>query len=128
MNKTKLVELLEITGGVILLTLGFYFFLLPQNLVIGGVMGISVLVQNVIPVSIFILVANIFLLFIGLIFLGKAFFLKTVYATILYPVIVFVLEKTIPANFFMQYIEESPYLVAGVIWSLICRFWTRTCD
>ncbi len=118
MNKTKLVELLEITGGVILLTLGFYFFLLPQNLVIGGVMGISVLVQNVIPVSIFILVANIFLLFIGLIFLGKAFFLKTVYATILYPVIVFVLEKTIPANFFMQYIEESPYLVAGLFGAL----------
>lgn len=118
MNKARTREILEITLGVVILTVGFYFFLLPQNLVIGGVMGISVLVQNVIPVSIFILVANIFLLFIGLIFLGKAFFLKTVYATILYPVIVFVLEKTIPANFFMQYIEESPYLVAGLFGAL----------
>ena len=74
MSKAKLIEILEITGGVTLLSLGFYFFLLPQNLVIGGVMGISVLLQNVIEVSVFIFVANIFLLIVGLIFLGKAFF------------------------------------------------------
>jgi uncharacterized membrane-anchored protein YitT (DUF2179 family) len=76
MSRTKVIEILEITGGVLLLTLGFYFFLLPQNLVIGGVMGISVLVQDFLPVSTFILVANIGLLALGLIFLGKTFFLK----------------------------------------------------
>jgi uncharacterized membrane-anchored protein YitT (DUF2179 family) len=118
MNKTKVTEILEITGGVILLTLGFYFFLLPQNLVIGGVMGISVLVQDFIPVSVFILVANIALLGLGLIFLGKVFFLKTVYATVLYPGIVFILEKTVAPDFFMQHINESPYLIAGLFGAL----------
>lgn len=118
MNKTKVIEILEITGGVILLTLGFYFFLLPQNLVIGGVMGISVLVQDIIPVSLFILIANVVLLGMGLIFLGKIFFLKTVYATVLYPVIVFVLEKTVAPDFFMQHINESPYLIAGLFGAL----------
>lgn len=118
MSKTKVIEILEITGGVILLTLGFYFFLLPQNLVIGGVMGISVLVQDFIPVSLFILVANVALLALGLIFLGKTFFLKTVYATVLYPVIVFILEKTVAPDFFMQHINESPYLIAGLFGAL----------
>jgi uncharacterized membrane-anchored protein YitT (DUF2179 family) len=118
MNRTKVMEILEITGGVILLTLGFYFFLLPQNLVIGGVMGISVLVQDFIPVSLFILVANVALLALGLIFLGKTFFLKTVYATVLYPVIVFILEKTVAPDFFMQHINESPYLIAGLFGAL----------
>ncbi|BCR36334.1 YitT family protein [Mariniplasma anaerobium] len=118
MSRTKVVEILEITGGVILLTLGFYFFLLPQNLVIGGVMGISVLVQDFIPVSLFIMIANIVLLAMGLIFLGKTFFLKTVYATVLYPVIVFILEKTVAPDFFMQYINESPYLIAGLFGAL----------
>lgn len=118
MNKTKVIEILEITGGVILLTLGFYFFLLPQNLVIGGVMGISVLVQDFLPVSTFILIANVGLLALGLIFLGKAFFLKTFYATVLYPVIVFILERTIAPDFFMQHINESPYLIAGLFGAL----------
>ena len=59
MNKAKVREILEITLGVIVLTFGFYFFLLPQNLVIGGVMGISVLVKDFIPVSVFMYAANI---------------------------------------------------------------------
>jgi uncharacterized membrane-anchored protein YitT (DUF2179 family) len=118
MSRTKVIEILEITGGVLLLTLGFYFFLLPQNLVIGGVMGISVLVQDFLPVSTFILVANIGLLALGLIFLGKTFFLKTVYATVLYPVIVFILERTVAPDFFMQHIHESPYLIAGLFGAL----------
>lgn len=119
MNKTRLLEILEITGGVILLTLGFYFFLLPQNLVVGGVMGISVLVQNYIPISTFIFIANIVLLTIGLIFLGKAFFLKTVYATLLYPALVFILETSgIPNDFFMKYIQESPYLISALFGGL----------
>ncbi|MFA5470788.1 MAG: YitT family protein [Acholeplasmataceae bacterium] len=118
MNKMKMLEILEITGGVILLTLGFYFFLLPQNLVIGGVMGISVLLRDVIPVSTFVLVANLVLLLVGLIFLGKAFFLKTVYATLLHPLILLVLELTVEANFFMKYMNESPYMVSALFGAL----------
>jgi len=118
MNKMKILEILEITGGVILLTLGFYFFLLPQNLVIGGVMGISVLLRDVIPVSTFVLVANLVLLLVGLIFLGKAFFLKTVYATLLHPLILLVLELTVEANFFMKYMNESPYMVSALFGAL----------
>ena len=74
MNKAKIMEILEITAGVLLLSLGFYFFLLPMNLVIGGVMGISVILRDVIPVSTFLFIANILLLIVGGLFLGKVFF------------------------------------------------------
>ncbi len=114
MNKAKIREILEITLGVLIMSMGFYFFLLPINLVIGGVMGLSVLFQNVIPASVFIFVANVVLLLIGLIFLGKVFFMKTIYATLLSPVIIWILERTIPADILMNQMTESPLLIAAL--------------
>ena len=117
-NKAKAIEILEITVGVILLSLGFYFFLLPMNLVIGGVMGISVIIQQWIPVSTFLFIANVFLLLIGGIFLGKIFFFKTIYATILSPGIIFILERTVSSDFFMKHMTESPLLISAVFGGL----------
>ncbi len=118
MNKAKVREILEITLGVIVLTFGFYFFLLPQNLVIGGVMGISVLVKDFIPVSVFMYAANIFLLLLGLITLGKIFFMKTIYATVLSPTIILILENTVPADLIMKHMTESPLLVSAAFGAL----------
>lgn len=114
LNNAKVREILEITAGVILLSLGFYFFLLPLNLVIGGVMGVSVLLQDVISVSLFMFIANTVLLFIGLIFLGKVFFVKTIYATLLSPFVIWILEISIDKNFFMQHMTESPLLIGAL--------------
>ncbi len=119
MNKAKVREILEITAGVIIMSLGFYFFLLPLNMVIGGVMGVSVLLQNYISVSTFMYIANTILLLIGLIFLGKVFFLKTIYATLLSPTIIWILELTIDKNFFMQHLTESPLLLGALFGGLL---------
>jgi uncharacterized membrane-anchored protein YitT (DUF2179 family) len=119
MKYAKLREVLEILAGVLLLSLGFYFFLLPLNLVIGGVMGISVLTKDIFPVSLFIFITNSILLFLGLIFLGKVFFLKTIFATLLSPLIIFVLELSIDANFFMEKMTESPLLI-GTAFGGLC--------
>ncbi|MBN2267848.1 MAG: YitT family protein [Acholeplasmataceae bacterium] len=114
MNKAKWREVIEITVGVILMSLGFYFFLLPFNLIIGGVMGVSVILQDVIPISIFMYIANTVLLFIGLIFLGKIFFIKTIYATLLSPTIIFILEKTVAQDFFVKHLTESPLMISAL--------------
>jgi uncharacterized membrane-anchored protein YitT (DUF2179 family) len=106
-------EILEITFGTVLIALGFYFFLLPLNLVIGGVMGVSVIIKDIIPVSLFMYIANVTLLIIGGIVLGKVFFFKTIYSTLLVPTIIFILERTIPSNFFMQHMDESPLLIGA---------------
>jgi uncharacterized membrane-anchored protein YitT (DUF2179 family) len=118
MNSAKLREIFEITAGVILLSLGFYFFLLPLSLVIGGVMGISVLIQNYISVSLFMYIANTFLLILGLIFLGKEFFIKTIYATLLSPSIIWILELTIPSDYVMSKMTESPLLIGALFGGL----------
>lgn len=113
MNKAKLREILEITAGVIVMSAGFYFFLLPLNLIIGGVMGVAVIFQNQIPVSLFMYIANFLLLMLGWIVLGKVFFVKTAYATLLSPTIIWILEKTIPADYFMKFMTESPLLIGA---------------
>lgn len=118
MINQKRLELIEITAGVTLLSLGFYFFLLPLGLVIGGVMGVAVILKDTIPVSIFMYIANTVLLFIGLIFLGKKFFIKTIYATLLSPSIIFVLELLIPNDYFMKFMTESPLLIGALFGGL----------
>jgi len=118
MNKAKWREIIEITAGVVLLSAGFYFFLLPINLVIGGVMGISVIIQDIIPVSLFMYMANTILLMIGWMVLGKIFFMKTALATLLSPTIIWILEKTVPSNFFMRHMTESPLLIGATFGGL----------
>ncbi len=113
MNKAKVLEILEISAGTILLSVGFYFFLLPLSLVIGGVMGVSVIIQDVIPVSIFMYIANIILLIIGGLVLGKVFFFKTIYATLLSPSVIWILEHSVPADFFTRHLTESPLLIGA---------------
>lgn len=113
MNKAKLREILEITAGVIIMSAGFYFFLLPLNLIIGGVMGVAVIFQDQIPVSLLMYIANFILLMLGWLVLGKVFFVKTAYATLLSPTVIWILEKTIPADYFMKFMTESPLLIGA---------------
>lgn len=119
MNKAKWREIIEITAGVMLLSAGFYFFLLPLNMIIGGVMGISVMIQNIIPVSIFMFIANMILLLIGWLVLGKIFFMKTALASLLSPAIIWVLEHTVPSDFFMRHMTESPLLIGATFGGLL---------
>ena len=58
-------------------------------------------------------IANFILLILGLIVLGKVFFVKTAYATLLSPTIIWILEKTVPSDYFMKYMTESPLLVGA---------------
>jgi uncharacterized membrane-anchored protein YitT (DUF2179 family) len=76
-------------------------------------MGVAVIFQNQIPVSLFMYIANFLLLMLGWIVLGKVFFVKTAYATLLSPTIIWILEKTIPADYFMKFMTESPLLIGA---------------
>lgn len=96
-KKQNLSEVLEITIGVLLLTVGFYFFFLPANLVTGGVLGLSIVFENIVKseevISLFVTIVNGFLLIIGGLVLGKKFFFKTIYGSILLSVFLFLFEK-----------------------------------
>lgn len=119
MSKRKLKEWTEISLGVLVLSAGFYFFLLPQALVIGGVMGVAVFFKEVISVSLFIYIVNGALLMIGLIFLGGVFFWKTIYASLLSPSILFVFELLFAEDIIMKHMAESPLLIGTAFGGLL---------
>ncbi len=110
-----------ISFGVILMNIGFYFFLDPINLCLGGVMGLATILKpfytqigDWFTTSIFMYIVDIICLIVGAIFLGRDFFGKTVYATLLSPTIVLILENTCDHYFFLQSISDFS-IVDGVV-------------
>ena len=63
-------------------------FVIPHDILMGGVTGIGIVLSKVFPIetAVFVLVLNVLLLFWGLIVLGRKFFVTTVASTLLYPV------------------------------------------
>ncbi len=111
--KRKFRQYVFITLGVLILDIGFYFFLDPAGIVSGGTMGLAILFTPLInkawawfTPSIFLYIIDVIALFMGLFFLGKEFFIKTIYATILSPSIVFLFERVFDENFFLQSITD----------------------
>lgn len=94
-TRNKIKSYIQITIGGIMVALGFYFFLSPCKLVIGGVTGLAIVLNSYLPFlseTVIIYALNIACLFLGLIFLGKIFFFKTIYGTILIPTVMAILE------------------------------------
>ena len=111
--KRKFRQYLFITLGVLILDIGFYFFLDPAGIVSGGTMGLAILFTPLInkawswfTPSIFLYIIDVIALFMGLFFLGKEFFIKTIYATILSPSVIFLFERVFDENFFLQSITD----------------------
>ncbi len=75
--------------GNLILAFGCAVFILPFDLVTGGINGLSIVIDHVIkgaiPVDIIIAVLTWFVFFLGLIFLGKDFALKTLVSAIVFP-------------------------------------------
>jgi len=122
MNKRKnlVKSIIYITLGLILVELGFYFFLLPSQLVTGGVMGISVIINSLIPAiktSYVIFGLNIIFLILSLILLGKQFFFRTIYLSLLSPLIVFLLDTVfkIPSDLIISHLSESKLLICATV-------------
>jgi uncharacterized membrane-anchored protein YitT (DUF2179 family) len=121
MVKRKLIEYGFITLGVLCLHVGFYFFLQPINLVIGGMMGVSMLLApiiNVISIGTIYLILNVSALIIGGLIFGKQFFLRTVYATLLAPLLVALFEVLdISPNLLLDHIDSNYQLFVAAIGS-----------
>jgi len=76
--------------GTLILAFGTAVFILPMNIVTGGVSGLSIVLSILLPfdflnVDMLITIITWLLFFAGLIILGKNFALKTLLSTIFYP-------------------------------------------
>ena len=81
--------------GVILLTLGVYFFKIPNGFSTGGVSGAGTILGKVTPLTpgTWIAIINMLLLIFGFLILGKATGIKTVYCSIVFSGLTCLLEQ-----------------------------------
>lgn len=88
--KESMKDILFVVLGNIILAAGVSFFIVPNNILSGGVAGIAVAIAPVIHVSTTMIINGLtFILFIcGILVLGKNFAIKTLLSTILYPTFV----------------------------------------
>ena len=118
---SKLKAYVIITFGLLLYTLGWIVFLIPNNMVGGGVTGISAILLYAfnIPVGASFFVINLILLLIALKVLGKGFGMKTVYAIIIASVFYEVVPPLIP-DVFIQEIAISNGKLLCAIFGGVC--------
>ncbi len=88
---TAVKNLLCVIAGTLILAFGTAVFILPFDLVAGGMSGMAIIIENVIPfefitIDIVITILTWGLFFLGLVFLGRAFAAKTLISTIIYPI------------------------------------------
>ncbi|MBQ9758026.1 MAG: YitT family protein [Clostridia bacterium] len=101
MKKTDAVKRFFLMSlGCILLSVGVYFFKIPNGFATGGVSGIGTVLGKVTPISpgTWIWIINAFLLVVGFIFLGKENGIKTVYCSMLYSAVTYLLEWIVPID------------------------------
>ena len=81
---------IQLLIGLFIASIAFNLFLLPNNIVFGGVSGISIIIKQIFGLdpSIFIMIASALLLVVSYIFLGKETTSASVIGSILFPVFV----------------------------------------
>ena len=100
----RLSELLRdyavLTLAALVLDAGVYFFKFPNNFSFGGVSGISIILNRLLPWSAgsYNLVINLLLLVVGFLFIGRNFAVKTVYVSLVSSFTLSLLEKLCPMS------------------------------
>lgn len=90
-----------INFGILLLTLGVYFFKTPNGFATGGVSGLSIILANIFPVmsqATYMMIINVLLLMLGVIILGKECGILTIYCSLLFSIATRVLEILVPLS------------------------------
>ena len=89
-----------ITLGLLLYTFGFTFFLMPYEIVTGGVSGIGAIVYYAtrFPINYTYFLINGILLIVGLKILGWKFLTKTIYAILVLTILLGIAQEIIPKD------------------------------
>lgn len=93
-------EYVVITFAAILMDIGVYVFKFTNHFSFGGVSGMAVLLEELLPMSAsqINLIINMALLILGFACLGKGFGMKTAYVTVLSSVLLNIFEKVVPLS------------------------------
>ena len=120
MNTKKILGTIKayiiITLGLLCYVLGWTIFLIPNNLVGGGVSGISSIILYAfgVPISVTYFAINIILLLIALKVLGKGFGVKTVYAIVAATLFFQFVPAFIPQDFIEEIAVSNGKLLSAI--------------
>lgn len=105
--------------GTLLLSLSTGLFILPYDLVVGGMSGLAILFNSVIPIGkeLWITVITVTLFLLGLLLLSRDFAMKTLISTIVYPAGVAFFSYLSSPNVLngMFYLPGSEYGELGIL-------------
>ena len=89
-----------LTLAAFVLDIGVYFFKFQNNFSFGGVTGISIVLNRLLPwsPSSYNFVINMLLLLVGFLFIGRDFGIKTVYVSVVSSLTLSLLEKLYPMS------------------------------
>lgn len=121
---TRLKEYALVTLGVVSYALGWTIFLLPNNLIGGGVSGFASILYYAtgLPMGVTYFVVNIMLLIIGTKILGTGFGGKTIYAIVMTSVMLALMPKLIPADFIHEFAFSNGKLICTFLGGIIAGF------
>lgn len=110
-----------ITFGLLAYSLGWTIFLLPNNLVGGGVSGFSAILfyATGIPMGYTYFVLNVILLLIALKILGTGFGGKTIYAIVMTSVCLNIFPNIVPHEFIEEFAVSNGKFICAVLGGII---------
>ena len=102
-------DIMLIVIGTVLMAAAFYFLLMPNGFVLGGVGGLGIILGRLTTLSVgtWLTGFNILLLIVGFIALGKSVGIKTVFCTLLYSGLIDILENIVPLK---KPLTDQPFL------------------
>jgi len=121
----KIKDISFIALGSVIIAISTGFFLVPANIINGGLAGIAIILNAVwnIPVDVTVGVLSVFLFFVGLILLGWKFSLNTLVATLVYPAALSLLLRVFPSNpIGFDFDNDFHLLLAGIFGGSILGF------
>lgn len=118
---TVIKEYALVTLGVVSYALGWTIFLLPNNLIGGGVSGFASIVYYAtgLQMGITYLILNVLLLIIGTKILGTGFGGKTIYAIVMTAVMLSVMPKLIPTDFIHEFALSNGKLICTILGGVV---------
>ncbi len=96
--KKKIKEFVLVTIGAAIVAMGLSFFLIPADLATGGVTGLAMVINHVLPqfeIGSILFVLNVILFVVGFIAIGPQFGAKTIYTSFLLSGLVYVFDSMI---------------------------------
>ena len=118
-------EFIIMSVAMLIAAAAVYYFLMPSNLVIGSITGLSMVISSLfglagitVKVSLVVTIINAALLIMAWFLIGKEFGAKTVYTALILGPFIEIWEKILPVSRLME--PGQPSLMGDIWFDLLC--------